>query len=148
MSGQIAGKVDAAAIQELAVRCERDENGRVAVLGDADSHLPHCALFCHGAPPWSMEPHSGRPAKPVPQRPPAYIRFNLLQSTGRKLQTEMNTVNKLLLSRREFNARCVAVGMSLPAASAMLAAAPTAGAAAREAPTVRFPDGSVVPAVG
>ncbi len=55
------------------------------------------------------------------------------------------------LSRREFNARCLAVGMSLPAASAMLAGSPSAlaaDAAPSEARTVRFPDGSVVPAVG
>ncbi len=58
-------------------------------------------------------------------------------------------MNKLLLSRREFNARCVAVGMSLPAAGAMLAGPRNALAAApRETRTVQFPDGSVVPAIG
>ncbi len=59
------------------------------------------------------------------------------------------------LSRRQFGARCAAFALSLPAASAMLAlprsarvlAAPgeASKAAAR---TVRFPDGTSVPAIG
>jgi diketogulonate reductase-like aldo/keto reductase len=53
----------------------------------------------------------------------------------------MNTQNPHLLSRRQFSVRCAAVGLSLPAISAVLAAqAP--------GPIVRFPDGSAVPAVG
>jgi diketogulonate reductase-like aldo/keto reductase len=53
----------------------------------------------------------------------------------------MNTLNPHLLSRRQFSVRCAAVGLSLPAISAVLAAqAP--------GPIVRFPDGSAVPAVG
>src|SRR6185312_11806549 len=82
-------------------------------------------------------------------------RCGRLQFISRLLQKEMRTVNKLFLSRREFNARCIAVGVSLPAASAMLVAAPgvraapTSDAAAPGAArTVRFPDGSAVPAVG
>jgi diketogulonate reductase-like aldo/keto reductase len=50
-------------------------------------------------------------------------------------------MNKQLLSRRQFNARCAALGLLLPAA--------TIGAAAAGAKrTVRFPDGTTVPAVG
>jgi diketogulonate reductase-like aldo/keto reductase len=48
-------------------------------------------------------------------------------------------VNQQLLSRRQFNARCAALGLSLAAAGA---AAQTAGR------TVRFPDGTTVPALG
>ncbi len=58
----------------------------------------------------------------------------------------MSTVNKNLLTRRQFTARCAALSVSLPAFSRAFAAAeppskPTA-------PTVRFPDGTAVPAVG
>lgn len=50
-------------------------------------------------------------------------------------------MNKQLLSRRQFNARCAALGLLLPTATI---------AAAAESPkrTVRFPDGTIVPAVG
>jgi diketogulonate reductase-like aldo/keto reductase len=48
-------------------------------------------------------------------------------------------VNKQLLSRRQFNARCAALGLSLAAAGA------ASQAAGR---TVRFPDGTSVPALG
>lgn len=53
----------------------------------------------------------------------------------------MSTVNELLLSRRQFSARCAAFGLSLPAMSAM----PATLAATH---TVQFPDGTSVPAVG
>jgi len=63
-------------------------------------------------------------------------------------------MNKPLLSRRQFTARCAAFGLSLPAIGAMTAR-PSAAAdpAAREnsknaARTVAFPDGTVVPALG
>lgn len=50
-------------------------------------------------------------------------------------------MNKQLLSRRQFNTRCAALGLLLPTA--------TIGAAAESAKrTVRFPDGTIVPAVG
>jgi diketogulonate reductase-like aldo/keto reductase len=50
-------------------------------------------------------------------------------------------VNEQLLSRRQFNARCAALGLLLPIA--------TLGAAAETTRrTVRFPDGTSVPAVG
>ena len=64
-------------------------------------------------------------------------------------------MNKQLLSRRQFSARCAALGLSAPAISAMLAlqrsarvlAAP--GAAADHAGrTVRLPDGTAVTALG
>ncbi len=50
-------------------------------------------------------------------------------------------MNKHLLSRREFGARCAAFGLALPAFSTLLAAE----TAAR---TVRFPDRATVPALG
>jgi len=61
----------------------------------------------------------------------------------------MDTVNKHLLSRRQFSARCAAFGVSLPTVSTMLAI-PVATAAASQSAghTVRFPDGIAVPALG
>jgi len=59
----------------------------------------------------------------------------------------MATANKHLLSRRQFSARCVAFGLSLPAASRVLAAA-TSAAPQTAARTVQFPDGATVPAIG
>jgi diketogulonate reductase-like aldo/keto reductase len=67
----------------------------------------------------------------------------------------MDTVNKRLLSRRQFSARCAAFGLALPAASAILAVLPGARAlaaagAAADSPrrTVRLPDGTTVSALG
>jgi diketogulonate reductase-like aldo/keto reductase len=63
-------------------------------------------------------------------------------------------MNKHFLNRRQFGARCAALGLSLPAASAMLAGQARAqdlGADAQSdaAPrTVKFPDGTIVPALG
>jgi len=63
-------------------------------------------------------------------------------------------MNKHLLNRRQFSARCAALGVSLPASTAMMAAqanaqAPDAGAGENPAPrTVKFPDGTIVPALG
>jgi diketogulonate reductase-like aldo/keto reductase len=51
----------------------------------------------------------------------------------------MNSPNKPLLSRRQFSARCAALGLSLPVIGAALAAPEH---------TVRFPDGTTVPALG
>jgi diketogulonate reductase-like aldo/keto reductase len=51
-------------------------------------------------------------------------------------------VNQPLLSRRQFNARCAALSLSLAAAGAAGAASEAAGR------TVRFPDGTSVPALG
>ncbi len=69
---------------------------------------------------------------------------------------KMEDVNKQLLSRREFNGLCAALGSSLPAVSAMIAALSTAsafaaatGAASNGAGrTVKFHDGTIVPALG
>jgi diketogulonate reductase-like aldo/keto reductase len=63
-------------------------------------------------------------------------------------------MNKHFLNRRQFGARCAALGLSLPAASAMLAGQARAqdlgpGAQSNAAPrTVKFPDGTIVPALG
>jgi diketogulonate reductase-like aldo/keto reductase len=64
-------------------------------------------------------------------------------------------MNKQLLSRRQFSARCAAFGLSLPVISATLTmqrsapALAAAGAASETAArTVRFPDGTTVPALG
>jgi diketogulonate reductase-like aldo/keto reductase len=63
-------------------------------------------------------------------------------------------MNKHLLNRRQFGARCAALGLTLPAASAMIAAQAraqdlAAGAESNPEPrTVKFPDGTIVPALG
>jgi diketogulonate reductase-like aldo/keto reductase len=64
-------------------------------------------------------------------------------------------VNKHLLSRRQFSARCAAFGLSLPAIGAVLAVqrrarvlAATEAASKTPGRTVRFPDSSAVPALG
>jgi diketogulonate reductase-like aldo/keto reductase len=61
-------------------------------------------------------------------------------------------MNKPLLSRRQFGARCAAFGLSFPAIGALLESAPAlaaAGGASQTAGrTVRLPDGTSVPAVG
>jgi diketogulonate reductase-like aldo/keto reductase len=63
-------------------------------------------------------------------------------------------MNKRLLNRREFGARCAALGLSFSGLSATLAmqaraAVPVTGAASKPAAhTVRLPDGTIVPAVG
>lgn len=74
-----------------------------------------------------------------------------LQLSGRK---EMDTMNKHLLNRRQFSARCAALGLSFPASSAMIAVQASAqdlgtGSDSNPAPrTVKFPDGTTVPALG
>src|SRR5215475_4604700 len=66
----------------------------------------------------------------------------------------MHTMNKHLLNRRQFGARCAALGLSLPASSALIAVranaqVPDTGAESKPAPrTVTFPDGTTVPALG
>jgi diketogulonate reductase-like aldo/keto reductase len=63
-------------------------------------------------------------------------------------------MNKQLLSRRQFSARCAAFGLTFPALTAALAAQNAAqvlgtGAASKPAaPTVKLPDGTTVPALG
>ena len=69
---------------------------------------------------------------------------------------KMEDMNKQLLGRREFNGLCAALGLSLPAVSAMIAAQPSTSALAADAVTastgasrtVRFNDGTIVPALG
>src|SRR5215471_19012335 len=63
-------------------------------------------------------------------------------------------MNKHLLNRRQFSARCAAFGLSLPTLSAIFAAeataqVPDAGAASKPpARTVKLPDGTTVTALG
>ena len=63
-------------------------------------------------------------------------------------------MNKHLLNRRQFSARCAALSLSVPASSAMIAVQASAqdlgtGAESTPAPrTVKFPDGTTVPALG
>jgi diketogulonate reductase-like aldo/keto reductase len=59
---------------------------------------------------------------------------------------EMATVNKHLLSRRQFSVRCAALSLSLPTLSKVIAA--TGSAAESAGHTVRLPDGTAVPALG
>jgi diketogulonate reductase-like aldo/keto reductase len=63
-------------------------------------------------------------------------------------------MNKPLLNRRQFTARCAALGLSFPAVSAVIpmrASAQGPGTSAASQPaarTVKFPDGTTVPALG
>jgi diketogulonate reductase-like aldo/keto reductase len=63
-------------------------------------------------------------------------------------------MNKHLLSRRQFNARCAAFGLSFPGLSTMIAAraaAQASGTSAASTPaarTVKLPDGTTVPPLG
>ena len=63
-------------------------------------------------------------------------------------------MNKHLLNRRQFAARCAAFGLSIPAFRALIAApssaqVPSSGAASKPgARTVKLPDGTMVPALG
>src|ERR1700744_4813328 len=64
-------------------------------------------------------------------------------------------MNQRLLSRRQFSARCAAFGLGLPAISTLLtvqrserAFAATDAASPVAGHTVRFPDGTSVPALG
>ncbi len=59
-------------------------------------------------------------------------------------------MNKRLLNRREFNGLCVALGSSLSSVSAIIAALSSASprAAAVGAATVKFHDGTIIPALG
>jgi diketogulonate reductase-like aldo/keto reductase len=56
-------------------------------------------------------------------------------------------MNKQLLNRREFNGFCVALGSSLSSVGTMIVARSSASARAATA-TVKFPDGTIVPALG
>ena len=56
-------------------------------------------------------------------------------------------MNKQLLNRREFNGFCVALASSLSSVGTMIVARSSASARAATA-TVKFPDGTIVPALG
>src|SRR5258707_14689891 len=55
--------------------------------------------------------------------------------------------NRRSLSRREFSGLCAVLGASLPAGT-MMAALSSASALAAAGPTVKLPDGTLVPALG
>ena len=59
-------------------------------------------------------------------------------------------MNRHLLDRRQFNTLCTAVGLSFPAADAMIGALAGASVLAADAPlrTVRLRNGTIVPAIG
>jgi diketogulonate reductase-like aldo/keto reductase len=57
----------------------------------------------------------------------------------------MGAMNTPLLNRPQFGAGCAAYGLSLPATGAMISGAQAQAPAAR---TVKFPDGTIVPALG
>ena len=62
-------------------------------------------------------------------------------------------MNKHLLNRRQFSARCAALGLSLPASATIAiqarAQGPATGADPKPEPrTVTFPNGTTVPALG
>ena len=57
-------------------------------------------------------------------------------------------MNQPSLTRREFNGLCAALGSSLSAAGGMMAALFNASALAAAARTVKFRDGTIVPALG
>jgi diketogulonate reductase-like aldo/keto reductase len=66
---------------------------------------------------------------------------------------KMEEMGQQPLGRREFNKRCVALGLSLPAITAMIAGASTLAAASDAASNgagraVKFPEGTIVSAVG
>ena len=56
-------------------------------------------------------------------------------------------MNKQLLNRREFNGLCVVLGASLSSVGTMIFALSSASARAAT-PTVKFPNGTIVPALG
>ena len=60
----------------------------------------------------------------------------------------MSSRDKSSLSRREFNQRCVALGSRLSLSGALTLDAATAVAATPTARTVKFADGTIVPAIG
>jgi hypothetical protein len=85
----------------------------------------------------------------------AIVRLAEWNSTDRSLdraRSRRNGVvkssNTSLLSRREFNERCVALGSLAPLSGASALDAATAVAATGTARTVKFRDGTIVPAIG
>src|SRR5690348_17162754 len=61
----------------------------------------------------------------------------------------MNAMSKDLIDRRQFSARGAALGLSLSGAGAMITGASAQGLVPPPSPrTVKFPDGTIVPALG
>jgi len=56
-------------------------------------------------------------------------------------------MNKQLLNRRDFNGLCMALGASFSSVGTMIVALSSASARA-ETRTIKFPDGTIVPALG
>src|SRR3954468_15703575 len=77
-----------------------------------------------------------------------------LQNTGTSIAGGDEPMNEHLLNRRQFGARCGALSLSLPASGALIAGQASAqvtapGAESKLEPrTVKFPNGTVVPALG
>ena len=86
---------------------------------------------------------------------PQITRSRLCGGYFRRLQFFAHTrgdrnMNKRQLSRRQFNALCGAVGLSLPAAGAMIEVLSAASVVAADAPprTVKLRNSAMVPAIG
>src|SRR5215831_5837575 len=73
--------------------------------------------------------------------------MQLLRAIGIVIAIRERRMNKQLLNRREFNGLWVTLGASLSSVGTMIVALPSASARAAT-PTVKFPDGTVVPALG
>src|SRR5262245_7986344 len=92
----------------------------------------------------------------APQRVWQIARQHLLLRRGWRPVAIMEDMKKQLLSRREFNGLCAALGSSLPTVGTTIAALSSASAFAAapgassnsERHTVKFRDGTIVPALG
>jgi len=73
---------------------------------------------------------------------------SIFKSTTQSKESVVKRSDTRLLSRREFNERCVALGSLVTLSGALALDAATAVAATDTARTVKFRDGTVVPAVG
>ena len=73
--------------------------------------------------------------------------MQLLRAIGIVVRIRERSMNKQLLNRREFNGLWVTLGSSLSSAGTMIVALSSASARAAT-PTVKFPGGTIVPAVG
>ena len=73
--------------------------------------------------------------------------MQLLRAIGIVVRTRERSMNKQLLNRREFNGLWVTLGSSLSSAGTMIVALSSASARAAT-PTVKFLDGTIVPALG
>jgi diketogulonate reductase-like aldo/keto reductase len=73
--------------------------------------------------------------------------MQVLRAIGIVVRIRERSMNKQLLNRREFNGLCVALGSSLSSGGTMIVALSSASARAAT-PTVKFPDGTIVSALG